>query len=154
MPIATSSVDLVITSPPFLDVLDYTSANWVREWFIGNGVSTQAIGDETQYASFLRSTMQELRRVMRVDAVAVFEVGPIKRKIRLLDLVTDAARGLLDIEDVMTNDFEASPGTASVPKISRAMRKASQRGEETVTTANHCVILRKRLSWAKYRKTQ
>src|SRR6185295_12039067 len=31
--IADASVDLIVTSPPFLDVVDYPSDNWLRCWF-------------------------------------------------------------------------------------------------------------------------
>ena len=33
--IPESSVDLVVTSPPFLDVVDYAGDNWLRCWFAG-----------------------------------------------------------------------------------------------------------------------
>ena len=33
--IADDSIDLTITSPPFLDVVDYSQDNWLRCWFIG-----------------------------------------------------------------------------------------------------------------------
>jgi hypothetical protein len=33
--IASGSVSLVVTSPPFLNVVDYAGDNWLRCWFIG-----------------------------------------------------------------------------------------------------------------------
>src|SRR5690606_29294379 len=33
--LADGSVDLVVTSPPFLDVVDYETDNWLRCWFTG-----------------------------------------------------------------------------------------------------------------------
>ena len=33
--IKSSSVDLVVTSPPFLDVVNYAGDNWLRCWFCG-----------------------------------------------------------------------------------------------------------------------
>ena len=30
-----ATVDLVVTSPPFLDVVDYRGDNWLRNWFAG-----------------------------------------------------------------------------------------------------------------------
>ncbi len=33
--IPSGSVSLVVTSPPFLDVVDYATDNWLRCWFIG-----------------------------------------------------------------------------------------------------------------------
>ena len=33
--IAANSVDLVVTSPPFLDKVDYIGDNWLEMWFAG-----------------------------------------------------------------------------------------------------------------------
>jgi len=33
--LSDSSVDLVVTSPPFLDIVDYEGDNWLRCWFAG-----------------------------------------------------------------------------------------------------------------------
>ena len=33
--IPDDSASLVVTSPPFLDVVDYQGDNWLRCWFIG-----------------------------------------------------------------------------------------------------------------------
>ena len=33
--IKSRSVSLVVTSPPFLDVVDYATDNWLRCWFLG-----------------------------------------------------------------------------------------------------------------------
>ena len=38
--IQDDSASLVVTSPPFLDVVDYQGDNWVRCWFIGIDSST------------------------------------------------------------------------------------------------------------------
>ncbi len=34
LPITSGYVDLVVTSPPFLDVIDYGDVNWVRQWMV------------------------------------------------------------------------------------------------------------------------
>ena len=39
--IADRSVDLVVTSPPFLDVVDYRIDNWLRCWF--NGIEASSL---------------------------------------------------------------------------------------------------------------
>ena len=40
-PIKDNSVDLIVTSPPFLDVVDYATDNWLRCWF--NGIDESKI---------------------------------------------------------------------------------------------------------------
>ena len=38
--VAEATVDLVVTSPPFLDVVDYRGDNWLRNWFAGIDVES------------------------------------------------------------------------------------------------------------------
>src|SRR6185295_17617747 len=33
--IGSDSIDLVVTSPPFLDIVQYAADNWLRCWFLG-----------------------------------------------------------------------------------------------------------------------
>ena len=39
--IESDSVSLVVTSPPFLDVVDYQTDNWLRCWF--NGINAESV---------------------------------------------------------------------------------------------------------------
>src|SRR5439155_1768640 len=39
--IKANSIDLIVTSPPFLDVVDYATDNWLRCWF--NGIKEEQI---------------------------------------------------------------------------------------------------------------
>jgi hypothetical protein len=80
--IAGASVDLVVTSPPFLDVVDYTTDNWLRGWFCG--VDTKAVrvwqlrklGD---WSAAMERVMRELLRVLRPGGWLAFEVGEIDK---------------------------------------------------------------------------
>jgi hypothetical protein len=40
--LSSNSVDLVVTSPPFLDVVQYAQDNWLRFWF--NGIDAEETG--------------------------------------------------------------------------------------------------------------
>jgi SAM-dependent methyltransferase len=134
-----NSIDLVITSPPFLDVIDYSDVNWLRLWFLGcDGFNHDFHRGVVEYERFLSDVLKELYRVVRPGGRIVFEVGPVKKKTNLHDCVINA-RGLLELERIDRNEFAAKNGDKSVPKISRAMVG----GKETTTTANMCVVLRK-----------
>ncbi len=79
--IPESSVDLVVTSPPFLDVVDYETDNWLRCWFLGvdsNTVEITKLKDVGTWQRFINATLIELSRVVRDGGHVAFEVGEVK----------------------------------------------------------------------------
>lgn len=79
--IGPNSVDLVVTSPPFLDVVDYTKDNWLRCWFCGIdpkqvAVTTARKLDEWQKA--MGEVFAELTRILRPGGYVAFEVGEVR----------------------------------------------------------------------------
>lgn len=85
--IADESIDLVVTSPPFLNVVDYAADNWLRCWFIGLDAATVPITTPKRlddWQSAMTRTFRELHRVLRPGGCVAFEVGEINGgKIRL-----------------------------------------------------------------------
>lgn len=87
--IADQSVKLTVTSPPFLDVVQYAKDNWLRCWF--NGISAEAAGERMTMAGSLgewRRVMGdvfvELYRLTAPGGWVAFEVGEVRKgKIRL-----------------------------------------------------------------------
>ena len=96
-----SSVALVVTSPPFLDVVDYSSDNWMRNWFSGlestaNIIPTYRSSEEWKF--MVKEVLREQVRILKPGGYLVFEVGEIRsRRILLEELVVEASEGL-DIE--------------------------------------------------------
>lgn len=87
------SVALTVTSPPFLDVVDYAADNWLRCWF--NGLDAQAIGGAIStprtvaaWSETMAEVFAELHRVTRRGGFVAFEVGEVRRgKVRLDEVV-------------------------------------------------------------------
>ena len=87
--IANDTVQLTVTSPPFLDVVQYANDNWLRCWF--NAIDAQSISQHITMAKSLsewRNTMQrvfhELYRITRIGGWVAFEVGEVRnRSVRL-----------------------------------------------------------------------
>jgi hypothetical protein len=78
--ISSGSVDLVVTSPPFLDVVQYDVDNWLRCWFLGidaKGVPITMAKELDQWQKAITSVFHELYRVVRSDGCVAFEVGEI-----------------------------------------------------------------------------
>jgi len=96
--IPDASVALVVTSPPFLDVVDYAEDNWLRCWFDGIDVDAVAIAahrTEAAWSARVRSVLVEQARVLRPGGHVAFEVGEVRRgKVLLERLVWAAAEGL------------------------------------------------------------
>ncbi len=79
--IKSNSVSLVVTSPPFLDVVNYAGDNWLRGWFCG--IDTAAVDISmhrkvTEWQSAMTSVFGELARVLRPGGHVAFEVGEVR----------------------------------------------------------------------------
>jgi hypothetical protein len=103
-----SSVDLVVTSPPFLDIVDYDGDNWLRCWFAGIDPGTVNVDrhrDVADWEAFVRGVFVELARVMRPDGWVAFEVGEVRGGRILLERhVIAAIAGLpFEVAGVMVN---------------------------------------------------
>ena len=102
------SVDLVVTSPPFLDVVDYAGDNWLRGWFCGIAINEVPIAIHKKvedWQRFMTGVFCELKRVLKPGGWIAFEVGEVKGgKLLLEDAVVPAAHaaGLLPVA-VMIN---------------------------------------------------
>ncbi len=94
--IPDSSVALVVTSPPFLDIVNYQTDNWLRCWF--NGLDAAAvpvwqIKKPAQWQAKLAQVFGELKRVLRPGGHVAFEVGEVHGgKLPLETLVVPAAQ--------------------------------------------------------------
>jgi hypothetical protein len=84
-------VDLIVTSPPYLQVVNYGTANWIRLWLLGldevgreQGAGRKKLDEAldhrhtyTSYKQFLCQTLQGVRRVLKPHGVAVFVIGDV-----------------------------------------------------------------------------
>lgn len=92
--LANDSVDLIVTSPPFLDTVDYAQDNWLRSWFCGIDPDTVPIWhlrNITDWTAAITRTFTELHRVVKPGGFVAFEVGEVRNgRIRLEDPVLQA----------------------------------------------------------------
>ncbi len=90
-----NSVALAVTSPPFLDVVDYKGDNWLRCWFSGIDAATVPVTLAKQkdaWKAFVTSTLAEVRRILRPNGHVAFEVGEVRGgALRLEEIVIPAA---------------------------------------------------------------
>jgi DNA modification methylase len=81
--IKDSSVDLIITSPPYTRVIRYGEYNWIRLWFFGktgkevdkNLFFSQSMN---KYCDFISASLKEMKRVLSPNGKAVLVIGDVK----------------------------------------------------------------------------
>ena len=88
--IASDSVALTVTSPPFLDVVQYSSDNWLRCWFNGLDAGNIAMHltmakSVTEWTRVMESVFLELFRVTKEKGWVAFEVGEVRKGTIALD---------------------------------------------------------------------
>jgi len=82
--ISDDSVQLVVTSPPFLDIVQYVEDNWMRCWF--NNLDAQEISnhisipkDLDKWNEIMGDVLAELFRLTKPGGIVAFEVGEIRK---------------------------------------------------------------------------
>lgn len=78
-------VDLIVTSPPYLDVVNYAKQNWIRNWLLAEGSTShlaQGLDDDlnlSEWMGFTSVVLEQMTRVLSPSGVIVFVVGDVVR---------------------------------------------------------------------------
>ena len=87
----SESVQLIVTSPPFLDVVDYATDNWLRAWFCGIDVDAIPIERHARledWRAFIAAAFRQFARLVRPGGFVAFEVGEVRGgRVQLEDTV-------------------------------------------------------------------
>jgi hypothetical protein len=106
---ASGKVALVVTSPPFLNVVDYAGDNWLRWWFIGVDPAAVKLTVPKKLEDWQRAmtdVFKELHRVLRTGGHIAFEVGEVnagKVKLEVAVLACGVEAGLESVL-ILIND--------------------------------------------------
>jgi hypothetical protein len=76
--LADKSVDLLITSPPFLDIVDYEGDNWLRCWFAGIDPASVRIARHGGFIGFEVGEVRGGKVLLERNAVAAIEGLPFQ----------------------------------------------------------------------------
>jgi hypothetical protein len=136
--IADGSAALVVTSPPFLDIVQYADDNWLRCWFAGIDVSDVAIAmhkTEAGWTGMVRRVLIEQARIVRSGGHVAFEVGEVRGgKVLLERLVWQAAEGL---------PFERLAVIVNQQEFTKTANCWGVRNNASGTNTNRIVMLRR-----------
>jgi len=91
--IPNESVQLTVTSPPFLDIVDYAQDNWLRCWF--NSIDVETVSKNItaqkkieQWTKVMEEAFNEFYRITKIGGFVAFEVGEVRNgKIKLDEYV-------------------------------------------------------------------
>jgi hypothetical protein len=118
--IPDESVQLTVTSPPFLDVVQYAQDNWLRCWF--NSIDAKAVGAQIttartleEWSEVMAAVFLELARVTRPGGWVAFEVGEVRKGAVRLDeyVVPLGEQAGLECEGILVNQ-QAFTKTANI----------------------------------------
>lgn len=80
--IPSNSISLVVTSPPFLKVVQYQQDNWLRCWFLNIDPASVRLTMDSNLPAWeasMNRVFRELARVLRPNGYVAFEVGEVDR---------------------------------------------------------------------------
>lgn len=77
-------VSLILTSPPYLGIVNYAKQNWIRSWFLNQNPEkvSEELDDDLnldEWVSFSKSVVTELKKFLKKDGVAVFIIGDVAK---------------------------------------------------------------------------
>lgn len=138
--IRANSVALTVTSPPFLDVVQYAHDNWLRCWFNSLDAERIAAGITmsptiAEWEASMAPVFAELFRITKPGGWVAFEVGEVRKgKIRLDEHVVPLGLAAgFDCEAVLINTQRFTK-TANIWGVGN---------NEAGTNSNRIVVLRK-----------
>lgn len=138
--IKNNSVSLTVTSPPFLDVVQYADDNWLRCWFNGidmNVVSKKITMSKTleDWSAKMQTVFNELYRITKPNGIVAFEVGEVRHgKIKLEEAVIPLGIHAGFVCDALVINQQDFTKTANIWGVSN--NKAG-------TNSNRIVVFRK-----------
>jgi DNA modification methylase len=91
--IKNNSVNLTVTSPHFLDTINYYADNWLRCWF--NSIDAKRVSDSIReskdvqgWSAMMEEVFKELLRITKDGGWIAFEVGEVRNaSVRLEEIV-------------------------------------------------------------------
>jgi site-specific DNA-methyltransferase (adenine-specific) len=84
----SGKIKLAVTSPPYLDVVNYAKQNWIRNWLLApdpesrHGLDLDDNLTLKDWLDFIETTVAGVKRLLRPDGVLVMVVGDVAKASR------------------------------------------------------------------------
>jgi len=138
--IKDETVQLVVTSPPFLDTVQYSKDNWLRCWF--NNIDIQNVSERItmsnkveEWTYVMNGVFAELYRVLKKDGWIAFEVGEVRRgKLKLDEYIVPLG---------LNNGFSCAGILINTQDFTKTSNIWGIKNMEIGTNTNRIVIFKK-----------
>jgi len=115
-----NKVSLILTSPPYLGIVNYAKQNWIRSWFLDQDptIVSADLDDDlnlNEWIEFSKSFVIETKHFLKSDGIAIFVIGdvaksktsivPLAREFCLMVKENQIFNNVWCINDVI-NDFD------------------------------------------------
>jgi hypothetical protein len=138
--IKSNSVHLTVTSPPFLDIVNYAEDNWLRCWFnnidaveVARNITITKKLDE--WEKVMGEVFRELYRITKRSGYVAFEVGEIRKgKVKLDEHIVPLG---------MKAGFECLGVVINQQKFTKTANIWGVSNNEVGTNTNRIVVFKK-----------
>jgi site-specific DNA-methyltransferase (adenine-specific) len=112
------SASLILTSPPYLGIVNYAKQNWIRSWFMNQDpeMVSKELDDDLnleEWIEFSKAAIVQLKQFLKDDGTAVFVIGdvaksknsviPLAREFCLMIMENKFFKNVWCINDVITS---------------------------------------------------
>lgn len=157
LPFDDGAADLLITSPPYMRVLDYTWNNWIRIWWLNRDREDERNNlditqDVEKYRTFMRECLDEMYRVLAPDSVAILVVGDVKknlaagkRTLNTAGYIAEEAKNHtgFEVHGVIEDAYDIDNRGYVIFNQLKYDYSEDMKGEKSKVPIDRCLILRK-----------
>jgi hypothetical protein len=157
LPVGDKTAQLIVTSPPYLSVLDYSWNNWLRLWWLGCDRQEERSklilsGREDVYRDFMRASVAEMYRVLKDDSAAVIVVGDVKTSGKngrppvinsALLIAEEAVKVGFELECIVDDVYKLNARSMLVLNSLKWGYTEQSHDEKSSVLIDRCLVLRK-----------
>jgi len=135
----SNSIDAVITSPPYMDALDYARDNRLRLWMLGvddyKAIRRKEIRKVNAFEQDMLGTLQVISQVLKPGGKCVFVLGDVRRS----GPPTDTAQVVMEIALREMDGFDCLGMVHdSIPDVRRARKAGRSTKKESIVILERC----------------
>jgi hypothetical protein len=134
---------LLLSSPPYLQVIKYAKYNWVRLWYLGHewrDVDNRltATSSLDHYCSFLKQTLDASSKLLAPDAIVAMVIGDVRRGDEQLNLAGEVVNRV-----AIPNEWRHLGTITDELPVERKVSRIWKSGSGRATKVDRVVLLTK-----------